>query len=131
VHLRVRFRFCFRFVQETKSAETSALPSASQLRRTLYSVTTESLKAVWSFLVTERSSFETGATLLRCMLLNRFATIDRRERRTNANHTIQERQGCRTQTCDLTAKATEGKMVAEDLVENRKKKAQRLVRKGF
>ena len=45
--------------------------------------------------------------------------------------TVQNGKGAAFNLAHLTAKATEGKMLAEDLVEIGKRKAQRIVRKGY
>ena len=45
--------------------------------------------------------------------------------------TIENGRAAAIKLAHLTAKATEGKMLAEDLVELGKRKAQRLVRKGY
>jgi ElaB/YqjD/DUF883 family membrane-anchored ribosome-binding protein len=45
--------------------------------------------------------------------------------------TVENGKAAAVKLAHLTAKATEGKMLAEDLVEIGKRKAQRLVRKGY
>jgi ElaB/YqjD/DUF883 family membrane-anchored ribosome-binding protein len=45
--------------------------------------------------------------------------------------TLENGRAAAVKLAHLTAKATEGKMLAEDLVEIGKRKAQRLVRKGY
>lgn len=45
--------------------------------------------------------------------------------------TVENGKAAAIKLAHLTAKATEGKMLAEDLVEIGKRKAQRLVRKGY
>lgn len=58
------------------------------------------------------------------------AIINRR-REQDANCNSRERQGTAAKLAHLTVKAAEGKMLAEDLVEIGKRKAQRMVRKGY
>jgi ElaB/YqjD/DUF883 family membrane-anchored ribosome-binding protein len=45
--------------------------------------------------------------------------------------TIENGKGTATRLAHLTAKAAEGKMLAEDLVEIGKRKAQRAIRRGY
>ena len=45
--------------------------------------------------------------------------------------TVENGQGTATRLAHLTAKAAEGKMLAEDLMEIGKRKAQRAIRKGY
>ncbi len=45
--------------------------------------------------------------------------------------TVENGKGTAAKLAHLTAKAAEGKMLAEDLVELGKRKAQRMVRKGY
>ena len=45
--------------------------------------------------------------------------------------TVENGKGTVTKLAHLTAKAAEGKMLAEDLVEIGKRKAQRIVRRGY
>jgi ElaB/YqjD/DUF883 family membrane-anchored ribosome-binding protein len=45
--------------------------------------------------------------------------------------TVENGKAAAVKLAHLTAKATEGKMLAEDLVEIGRRKAQRLVRKGY
>jgi ElaB/YqjD/DUF883 family membrane-anchored ribosome-binding protein len=45
--------------------------------------------------------------------------------------TVENGKGTAAKLAHLTAKAAEGKMLAEDLVELGKRKAQRLVRRGY
>lgn len=45
--------------------------------------------------------------------------------------TVENSKGTATRLAHLTAKAAEGQMLAEDLVEIGKRKAQRMVRQGF
>ena len=47
------------------------------------------------------------------------------------NTTVENGKAAAVKLAHLTAKATEGRMLAEDLVEIGKRKAQRLVRKGY
>ena len=47
------------------------------------------------------------------------------------SETVENAKGAAIKLAHLTAKAAEGKMLAEDLVEIGKRKAQRMVRKGY
>jgi len=45
--------------------------------------------------------------------------------------TVEEGKGATFKLAELTAKAAEGKILAEDLLEVGKRKAQRMIRKGY
>src|SRR5258708_34203670 len=64
-------------------------------------------------------------------MLSDKSSNHRRRRQQMPTTTVQNGKAAAFNLAHLTAKATEGRLLAEDLVEIGKRKAQRIVRKGY